>query len=70
MAQSLLDPDCRLTLMGHSMGGMALMEFTKRYYEPEIQSLIDRVIIIDIPAVSINEIDPISSTGTMLKRMT
>jgi hypothetical protein len=52
------------------MGGMALMEFTKRYYEPEIQSLIDRVIIIDIPAVSINEIDPISSTGTMLKRMT
>lgn len=51
------------------MGGMALMEFTKRYYEMEIQSLIDRVIIIDIPAVSINEIDPINSTGTMLKKM-
>lgn len=32
--------------MGHSMGGLALMEFTKRY--PQMQKYVDRVIIVDI----------------------
>lgn len=35
--------------MGHSMGGLALMEFTKRHSSPAIQGCIDRVIILDIP---------------------
>lgn len=69
MTQGLLDPEKKLTLMGHSMGGMALMEFTKRYYEPYTQDLIDRVIIIDIPAVRFKAQDPKNKTGEMLKRM-
>lgn len=38
----------RIILMGHSMGGLALMGLTKRY--PELQEFVQRVIIIDITA--------------------
>jgi alpha-beta hydrolase superfamily lysophospholipase len=36
-SNGLLRGEKRLTLMGHSMGGIALMEFTKRYASPEVQ---------------------------------
>jgi pimeloyl-ACP methyl ester carboxylesterase len=55
--------------MGHSMGGLAVMEFTKRYDEPEIQEMMDRVIIVDIPAESVSSQESGRSTGDMLKRM-
>lgn len=55
--------------MGHSMGGLIMMEFTKRYYEREIQELIDRIIILDIPALPINTAEPEDLIGNMLKRM-
>ncbi len=46
-----------------------MMEFTKRYYEREIQELIDRIIILDIPALPINTAEPEDLIGNMLKRM-
>lgn len=48
-ANQLDNPQQKVTLMGHSMGGLALMEFTKLHHSPAIQEYIDRVIIIDIP---------------------
>ena len=42
-----------MTILGHSMGGQALMQFTKRYDSSEIQSTIDRIVIIDIPTTPI-----------------
>ena len=36
--------------MGHSMGGLALMEFTKRYAGLKVQKAIEGVILIDVPA--------------------
>lgn len=55
--------------MGHSMGGMALMEFTKRYHTPSIQNLIDRIIIIDIPATSVSTKPAFRETGDMMKSL-
>ena len=49
--------------MGHSMGGLAVMDFTKRYASPDIQELIDRVIIVDIPASAPKVKDPNNKTG-------
>lgn len=51
------------------MGGLALLEFTKRYTSPEIQKIVDRVIIIDIPATPIKHYDSFIKTGNMLKKM-
>lgn len=48
-ANQLDNPQQKVTLMGHSMGGLVLMEFTKRHFSAAIQECIDRVIIIDIP---------------------
>lgn len=52
------------------MGGMALMEFTKRYDRPEVQAAIDRIIIVDIPTTPIIETSvSYKKTGQMLKEM-
>ena len=55
--------------MGHSMGGLAVMEFTKRYASLDIQQIVDRVIIVDIPASAPKIKDPSNQTGEMLKKM-
>jgi abhydrolase domain-containing protein 11 len=57
----------RLTLMGHSMGGLALMEFTKLH--PEAQKYVDRVIIIDIPSDPVRNYPSFQKTGNMLKAL-
>lgn len=52
------------------MGGMALMEFTKRYDRPEIQAAIDRIIIVDIPTTPIIQASvSYKKTGQMLREM-
>lgn len=58
-----------LTLMGHSMGAIALMEFTKKYSTPEVQSFVDRVILIDISSKPIMRKASFKQTGQMLKDM-
>ena len=55
--------------MGHSMGAIALMEFTKKYSAPEIQKYIDRVILIDISSKPIMRKASFKQTGQMLKDM-
>ena len=55
--------------MGHSMGAIALMEFTKKYSDPEIQKFIDRVILIDISSRSIIRKASFKQTGQMLRDM-
>ena len=50
--------------MGHSMGGLALMEFTKKYHQ--IQDIIDRVIIIDVPSTELNKYASYQNTKQML----
>jgi alpha-beta hydrolase superfamily lysophospholipase len=68
IAKNLLNRNGKLSLMGHSMGGIALMEFTKRYNTPEIQKLIDRIIIVDAPAVAPLAKKHIDNFQGMLKR--
>jgi pimeloyl-ACP methyl ester carboxylesterase len=53
--------------MGHSMGGLALMEFTKRY--PQMQKYVDRVIIVDISPSKINGDPKWENTKKMLSKM-
>jgi len=53
-----------LTLMGHSMGGLAVMKFTEKY--PDMQSAISRVIIIDVFCSSSKLPAPRDNTGKML----
>ena len=36
----LNNPNIPLTLMGHSMGALALMEFTKRYTDQSVQKVV------------------------------
>lgn len=55
--------------MGHSMGAIALMEFTKKYSHPSIQQYIDRVILIDISSKPIMRKASFKQTGQMLKDM-
>ncbi len=55
--------------MGHCMGGIALMEFTKKYSSPAIQSYIDKVIIIDISSKPIMRKASFKQTGQMLRDM-
>lgn len=55
--------------MGHSMGGLALMEFTKRHCSTAIQECIDRVIIIDIPTNPVKDYPSYQATGNMLKKL-
>lgn len=50
--------------MGHSMGGMALMALTKKY--PELQEIVERVIIIDIAAKRLSEDLSFKKTKSML----
>lgn len=57
----------KITLMGHSMGGIALMAFTMKY--PELQDYIDRVIIIDIPCKRLHRDPAWIRTSTMLESM-
>lgn len=68
-ANQLDRPDQRVTLMGHSMGGLALMEFTKRHSSAAIQACIDRVIIIDIPTNPVKDYPSYQATGNMLKKL-
>lgn len=57
-----------LALMGHSMGGLALMSFTQKY--PQMQDLVSRVIIVDIGCKNREDVHQgINSTGAMLSRM-
>jgi hypothetical protein len=51
------------------MGGIALMEFTKRYNNELIQSFIDRVILIDISCKPIMRKASYRQTGQMLRDM-
>lgn len=55
--------------MGHSMGAIALMEFTKKYSTPEVQSFVDRVILIDISSKPIMRKASFKQTGQMLRDM-
>jgi pimeloyl-ACP methyl ester carboxylesterase len=55
--------------MGHSMGGLALMQYTKLYASPELQKYIDRVVIIDIPATKLSTRPAQMKTGLMLRKM-
>jgi len=55
--------------MGHSMGAIALMEFTKKYSNPDIQKYIDRVILIDISSKPIINKSSFRQTGQMLRDM-
>jgi len=66
---NLMGPSNKLTLIGHSKGGMALMQFTKSYDSHEIQEFIDRIIIIDIPTTPIEKGLHYRRTGTMLKTL-
>lgn len=59
-----------LTLIGHSMGALALMEFTKRHHSADIQAFVDRVILIDIPSDPVRNYPSFQSTGNMLKALT
>jgi pimeloyl-ACP methyl ester carboxylesterase len=63
------DPQQRLTLMGHSMGGLALMDFTKRHASAHIQACVDRVIIIDIPSDPVRNYPSYQNTGNMLRSL-
>lgn len=51
------------------MGGLALIEFTKRHHAPEIQAYIDRVIVIDIPSEPVRNYPPYRDAGNMLKAL-
>ena len=53
--------------MGHSMGGIALMEFTRKY--PEMQEFVDQVIIVDISSRKIDGDPNWNKTKTMLSKM-
>lgn len=55
--------------MGHSMGAIALMEFTKKYSSQAIQAFIDRVILIDISSRPIMRKASFKQTGQMLRDM-
>lgn len=55
--------------MGHSMGAIALMEFTKKYSSQEVQSFVDRVILIDISSKPIMRKASFKQTGQMLRDM-
>jgi pimeloyl-ACP methyl ester carboxylesterase len=57
----------KLTLMGHSMGAMALMAFTEKY--PQMQEFVDRVILIDINCAPRKEDKGVANTGAMLRSM-
>lgn len=54
----------RISLMGHSMGAIALMAFSVKY--PEMQKYIDRIIIVDIPCVKMDGTASWDRTGKML----
>ena len=56
-----------LTLMGHSMGALALMEFTKRYTDQSVQNVVQRIILIDIPSDSLTNYASFQNTGKMLR---
>jgi pimeloyl-ACP methyl ester carboxylesterase len=68
-SNGLDNPSQPVTLMGHSMGGLALMEFTKRHASAKIQAYIDRVIIIDIPTDPVQDYPSYKLTGNMLKSL-
>jgi hypothetical protein len=48
------------------MGGIALMEFTKRFFAEDIQAAIDRIVIVDIPTTPIIQTINYPKTGKML----
>jgi pimeloyl-ACP methyl ester carboxylesterase len=49
------------------MGGLALMEFTKRHHA--VQAFVDQVIIIDIPTDPVRNYPSYQNTGNMLKAL-
>ena len=53
--------------MGHSMGGIALMELTRKY--PEMQDFIDQIIIVDISCRKIDGDPNWNKTVNMLSKM-